>query len=45
MRVLTAMGVCDEVGTQSYTANNLTKALGQEGLSNGVKFRYASSII
>ncbi len=40
MRVLTALGVCDEVGPQSYMANYVTKTLAQEGFSNGVKFRY-----
>ena len=39
MRVLTAIGVCDEVGPQKYKANERTKALAQKGLSSGVKFR------
>lgn len=38
MRVLTAMGVCDEVGPQSYKANLVTEAIAKEGFSNGVKF-------
>ena len=42
MRVLTAMGVCDEVDIRIYKANNVTTALAQKGLSSGVKFRYAS---
>ena len=39
MRVLTAMGVCDEVDVQSYKANSVTIAFAQKGLSSGVKFR------
>lgn len=40
MRVLTAMGVCDEVRPETYKANEVTEALAQKGLSSGVKFRY-----
>lgn len=40
MRVLRAMGVCDEVGPHIYKANRLTEALAHEGFSSGVKFRY-----
>jgi len=40
MRVLTAMGVCDEVGVHSYKANYVTQTLAQEAFSNGVKIRF-----
>ncbi|KAL6720134.1 hypothetical protein ACLMJK_002055 [Lecanora helva] len=44
MRVLVAMGVCDEVQAESYKANKVTMALSQEGLSSGVKFRFDTEI-
>ncbi len=39
MRVLCAMGVCDEVDFQVYKANDVTQAFAKKGFSSGVKFR------
>lgn len=38
MRVITAMGICTEVGSERYTSNALNEVLVQPGYTAGVKF-------
>ena len=40
MRVLTAMGMCNEDGENLYSANPVTLELASPGFSGGVRFMY-----
>ena len=40
MRVITAIGVCDEVGQERYASNPVTGVFAKGGIEAGVKFLY-----
>lgn len=40
MRLVTSVGVADEVGENAYTANDMTQLINQPGLSGGEKHQY-----
>ena len=40
MRLVTSVGVADEVGENTYTANDMTRLINQPGLSGGEKHQY-----
>ncbi len=40
MRILIAVGICDESGPYIYLANNVTREFLSGGLSDGVKYMF-----
>ena len=38
MRVLAAVGICNESGIHKYSPNDVTKEFASEGIGDGVKF-------
>ena len=45
MRVLTAVGICNEVGPSKYSPNDVTQEFTEQGLGNGVNHLSVSSHI
>ena len=41
MRVLSALGLCEENGIDTYSANAVTEALALTGIKDGVKGLYS----